>query len=92
MFFRENPAPLPSRSAHRTCVLINEVDWEFVKKKRFKPTALLRSKIKELMADDGQATDWRKASAKLNRRLEKICDAMGDVLTEEQFEKVMEKA
>jgi len=41
----------------RTTILIDKLDWDFIQEKGFKPTNLLRIKVKELMEIDKVPVD-----------------------------------
>lgn len=77
-----------SKTAHRTTILINKEDWEFLKTTKLKPTNLLRSKIDELR-NKGFSTDWEKAATRMREKLEKVCGSMAETLTPEQYNKIM---
>jgi len=80
----------PSYRAHRTTILINEEDFKFLKARGFKATNLLRKKIHELkMREEGSSIDWEQAAERLRAQLERVCEKMGQVLTEEQFKQIM---
>lgn len=84
---------LPSKRAHKTTLLINREDWEFIKSHGYKPTNLLRKKISELRKKHaGESTDWEKAATTLREKLEKVCQSMADNMTPEQFKKIMAAA
>lgn len=79
-----------SARAHRTTVLINEADHEFMKAKKYKPTNLLRAKIQELKKrDDGSHIDYERANEKLHLKINKMLEAMQKVITEEQFKQII---
>lgn len=74
---------LPSSQAHRTTILINKEDWAFLKKTRFKPTSLLRVKIKELKRGGG--IDWEERAEKLALKLNKTFNILERKLPEKEF-------
>lgn len=77
-----------SKTAHRTTILINREDWKFLQTTKLKPTNLLRKKIDE-MRNKGFATDWEKAATRMREKLEKVCGSMAEILTPEQYNKIM---
>lgn len=80
----------PSRTAHRTTILINKKDWDFIHSRGLKPTNLLRAKIQELKKrEEGSCIDYEAANARLRDKLERICGAMEGILTQEQVQKIL---
>lgn len=80
-----------SRTAHRTTILINKKDKDFLRETGFKPTNLLRIKIAELR-NRGVSTDWEKAAEKLRKHMEKVFKAMEMTLSEEKFSEILKTA
>lgn len=79
-----------SKTAHRTTILINKEDWEFLAKYGYKPTNLLRKKIKELQREkEGMSIDFEKANARLVKLNEKIFETLGEMLNEKDYNRVL---
>ena len=79
-----------SKTAHRTTILINKEDWEFLSKYGYKPTNLLRKKIKELQREkEGMSIDFEKANARLVKLNQTIFDTLAANLSEEEYNKIL---
>ena len=79
-----------SSQAHKTTLLINKADWDFLQEYHYKPTALLRVKIQELRKIKcGESVDHEKINEKLKIKIRNLCDSMAKVLTEKQFKEIM---
>ena len=82
---------------HRTTILIDcdrvpHDDLQYINAKGFKPTNLLRAKIKELKNKDlyGEV-NYKEANERLHNRLTKLCEVLEQVLSKEHFNSIMQK-
>ena len=80
---------------HRTTILIDcdrdpHDDLQFIVQRGLKPTNLLRSKIKELKERElGLGINFEVVNKKLHTRLDRLCKALEDTLSKEDFDKIM---
>lgn len=86
---RNNLFSTESSRAHRTTILINALDWKFLRERGLKPTNLLRKKIHELRGD---GVDFEKANEILRAKLTKITNAMEKELTDKTFIKILKES
>lgn len=75
----------PSKRARTTTILINYEDYEYMKSHGYKATNLLRKKIQELKARNGDDTDYKKAAEIFRKKLEKVCGRAAELLNPEEF-------
>lgn len=75
----------PSKRARTTTILINNEDYLYMKSHGYKATNLLRKKIQELKARNGDETDYKKASEIFRTKLEKICKRAAEIMDPEEF-------
>ena len=64
----------PSATAHKTTLLINKEDWEFIKRRGLKPTNLLRSKIHEIKDREEGKPDAEQLLKNLKKMQAKLSD------------------
>ena len=75
----------------RTTILIDKSDYDFMKEKHYKATALLRVKIQELKARArGESVDYKLASEKIRNKFDKLLEKLAEILTDDQFKAILE--